>query len=55
MEKLIVMDYSDSSVNVYNINDSDDRSPYEIVESLGHNIDECALLWCQHVSIRIND
>lgn len=53
MEKLVVMDFSDSSVNVYSINDSDDRTPEDIVTELGHNPDNCSLMWCSD-DIRIN-
>lgn len=55
MEKLVVMDFSDSSVNIYNINDSDERTPEEIVEELGHNMDECSIMWCKKLSINLND
>lgn len=55
MEKLVVMDFSDSSINVYNVNETDNRTPEEIVESLGHNMDDCATMWCEKVSINVNN
>lgn len=55
MEKLVVMDTSDSSVNVYNINDSDDREVEDILSDLGHNIDDCFIMWCNNVSINLRD
>lgn len=53
MEKLIVMDYSDSSINIYKINNSDDRDDESILSDLGHNIDECSYMWCEN-DLRIN-
>lgn len=47
------MDYSDSSINLYSINDADDRTPEEIVESLEHNMDECSIMWADKVTINI--
>lgn len=54
MEKLVVMDFSDSSVNIYSINDSDDRTPEDILTELGHNIDDCSTMWCNgDISVNI--
>lgn len=53
MEKLVVMDFSDSSISVYSVNDSDDRTPEDILTELGHNMDDCSIMWCES-DIRIN-
>lgn len=53
MERLVVMDYSDSSVNIYNINNSDNRDTESILSDLGHNIDDCSVMWCESVKVNL--
>lgn len=53
MENLIVMDYSDSSINVYNIDVTKD-SAEETIEKLGHNINNCYYMVSPKVTINLN-
>lgn len=55
MERLVVMDFSNGSVNVYAIESSENRSTEDILRDLGHNIDECSVMWCESVSINLRD
>ena len=51
MERLVVMDYSDSSVTVYE--NPEDKSIEELLEDLGHNIHECSYMYCESVAINL--
>lgn len=55
MEKLVVMDFSDSSVNIYNIEATENDNTEDILNKLGHNIDDCNVMWCESVSINLRD
>lgn len=51
MERLVVMDYSDSSVTIYE-NPDDNKSTEELLKENGHNIDECNVMYCESVTIK---
>lgn len=51
MERLVVMDYSDSSVTVYE--NPKDKNIEELLEDLGHNIYECSYMYCESVTINL--
>lgn len=55
LEKFVVMDYSDSSVNVHTLDSNDDRDTEDILRSLGYNMDECSFMWCTKLTINIHD
>ena len=51
MERLVVMDFSDSSVSVYtNPKDEDTET---LLRELGHNIDDCCVMFCESVTINL--
>ena len=52
MERLVVMDYSDSSINIYE-NPEDNKTTEELLEERGHNIDECSVMFCESVNIKL--
>lgn len=52
MERLVVMDYSDSSVTVYNNPDSE-KDTETLLREYGHNIDECSYMFCESVTINL--
>jgi len=49
MERLVVMDFSDSSVSVYTNPEDKDT----LLRELGHNIDECSVMFCESVTINL--
>jgi len=51
MERLVVMDYSDSSVTVYT--NPKDEDTDTLLRELGHNPDECSCMFCENVSINL--
>ena len=51
MERLVVMDFSDSSVNVYT--NPEDKDTETLLRELGHNIDECSVMFCESVTINL--
>jgi hypothetical protein len=51
MERLVVMDFSDSSVSVYT--DPEDKDTETLLRELGHNIDECSVMFCESVTINL--
>lgn len=52
MERLVVMDFSDSSVTVYN--DPDESKDTEtLLMEYGHNPDECSVMLCESVTINL--
>lgn len=51
-EKIVVMDYSDCSVNIHTI-ESDNRTGEQILEGLGYDIDTCYIMFCNDVTINI--
>lgn len=54
MEILTVLDYCDSSINIYNISSDDNRDIEIILKELGHNIDECDWMFSENISINDN-
>ena len=51
IERLVVMDFSDSSVNVYT--NPEDKDTETLLRELGHNIDECSVMFCESVTINL--
>lgn len=51
MERLVVMDFSDSSVTIYE--NPEDKSTEELLKERGHNIDECSVIFCESVTINL--
>ena len=51
MERFVVMDYSDSSVTVYE--NPEDKPTEELLKERGHNINECSVMFCQSVTINL--
>ena len=51
MERLVVMDYSDSSVTIYENPGHD--STEELLKERVHNIDECSVMFCESVTINL--
>lgn len=51
MERLVVMDYSDNSVTIYENPGHDDTE--ELLKERGHNIDECSVMFCESVTINL--
>ena len=45
------MDFSDSSVSVYT--NPDDKDTEALLIELGHNIDECSVMFCESVTINL--
>ena len=52
MERLVVMDFSDSSVTVYT-NPPEDKDTESLLRDYGHNIDECSVMFCENVTINL--
>lgn len=52
MERLVVMDFSDSSVTVYN-NPDESKDTETLLREYGHNIDECSVMFCESVTINL--
>nr|DAI45599.1 MAG TPA: hypothetical protein [Bacteriophage sp.] len=51
MERLVVMDYSDSSVTVYE--NPENKSTEDLLRERGHNIGECVVMFCESVTINL--
>ena len=51
MERLVVMDFSDSSVSVYT--NPEDKDTEALLRERGHNIDECSVMFCESVTINL--
>lgn len=52
-EKLVVLDYSDSSVNIYSdIPDIDDTE--ELLRHYGHKSSQCSWMFCESCDINIH-
>ena len=49
MERLVVMDFSDSSVSIYT--NPEDKDTEALLRDYGHNIDECSVMFCESVTI----
>ena len=52
MERLVVMDFSDSSVTVYS-NPDENKDTEALLRERGHNIDECSVMFCESVTINL--
>lgn len=52
MERLVVMDFSDSSVTVYN-NLDENKDTETLLREYGHNPDECSVMLCESVTINL--
>ena len=51
MERLVVMDFSDSSVSLYT--NPEDKDTESLLRERGHNIDECSVMFCESVTIKL--
>ena len=51
MERLVVMDFSDSSVSVYT--NPEDKDTESLLKEYGHNIHECSVMFCESVTINL--
>lgn len=52
MEKIVVLDYSDGSVNIYNVTEElEDLESDEILSKLGYNIDECYIMYGENITV----
>ncbi len=51
MERLVVMDYSDSSVTIYE--NPEDKSTEKLLKELGHDINNCHVMFCESVTIKL--
>lgn len=51
MQRLVVMDYSNGSINVYDITGINDDDIEDYIDKLGHNLDECYYMTGSNVTI----
>lgn len=52
MEKAVILDYSDGSVNIHNLTpDMEDMESDELLSKLGYNIDECYIMFGENITI----
>lgn len=51
MEKLVVIDYSDISINIYDISSEDKRDTNDILKSLGHSPQCCTVMYGDNIKI----
>ena len=52
MEILVVMDFSGSSVTIYN-NPDESKDTETLLREYGHNPDECSVMFCESVTINL--
>ena len=52
MKRLVVMDFSDSSVTVYN-NPDESKDTETLLMEYGHNPEECSVMFCESVTINL--
>ena len=52
MEILVVMDFSGSSVTIYN-NPDESKDTETLLRKYGHNPDECSVMFCESVTINL--
>ena len=52
MEILVVMDFSGSSVTIYN-NPDESKDTETLLREYGHNSDECSVMFCESVTIKL--
>ena len=53
MEKLVVLDYANSSFNIYTVKSSDIDNLEQFLNSLGHRLDDCAVMQGNKITINI--
>lgn len=53
MPKLVILDYSDSSINVYNMDGQNVTNTEIMATDLGYNVDDCSIMWCED-NLKIN-
>lgn len=55
MEKLAVMDYSNSSITIYTLDEelSSIEDSEEVLKKLGHNTDECSWMFSENIKVEI--
>lgn len=51
MKKLVVMDYSNCSINVYDVTDIKNQDIDNYIDEHGHNLDECNYMLSDSVTI----
>ena len=51
MERLVAMDFSDSSISVYT--NPEDKDTESLLKEYGHNIDEYSVMFCESVTINL--
>lgn len=52
MQKLVIMDYANSSIDIYEVNSFVDNDKAEqLMSEWGYNIDECSFMLCDNLSI----
>ena len=51
IERLVVMDFSNSSVSVYT--NPEDKDTKTLLMEYGHNPDECSVMLCESVTINL--
>ena len=52
MERLVVMDFSNNSINIYT--NPEDKDTETLLRKYGHNIDDCNIMFCENVTINLN-
>ena len=52
MERLVVLDFSDSSVTFYS-NPDESKDTETLLMEYGHNPDECSVMFCESVTINL--
>ena len=52
MERLVVMDFSGSSVTIYN-NPDESKDTETLLREYRHNPDECSVMFCESVTINL--
>lgn len=52
MERLVVMDFSDSSVTIYS-NPDENKDTETLLREYGHNFEECSVMFCESVTINL--
>lgn len=56
MQRLVVLDFSTSSVNIYSLTPEDaDKHPDDLLKELGHNTNNCSYMFCESLSINLKD
>lgn len=50
MEKLVILDYSNSSVHFYNV-DSDANIDEKYIENIGHHCSNCSWMFAENIDV----